>query len=181
MSTNDSKIVCRCRLPVTPATVRDAVSQLIFRRDLKTFLCRSLFDLPSPPLLSPPIRSTTALLRLSSLGAIDQLPCYVANSPDSMPYVRMIDSDFQMLMERMDKMQTMLVAIMSVVSKVQASVHDTEHNQSTGWSAINRPQHPITTSQVDYGNDTNAGGRDINQPASVSTLSGYTVDFPVSE
>jgi len=49
-----------------------------------------------------------------------------------MPYMRMVDSDFQMLMERMDKMQTMLVAIMSVVSKVHASVHDIEHNQSTG-------------------------------------------------
>lgn len=103
-----------------------------------------------------------------------QLPCYVADSPDSMPYMRMVDSDFKLLVERVDKMQAMLADVMSVIFKVHAAIQTTPYGQSTGQGVIDKPSGPLTTSWASRGSDITTVGRDC-----VSNLPRYTEDFPV--
>lgn len=39
---------------------------------------------------------------------VDQLPKFVAESPDDMPYMRVVDSDFRFLVNKIDKMEAMM-------------------------------------------------------------------------
>lgn len=70
---------------------------------------------------------------------MDQLPRYVADSPDSMPYLRIVDSDYRLLWERMDKMQAMLGDVMAAVYNLY-NLPNAVYNQSSGHQGvINKP------------------------------------------
>lgn len=64
----------------------------------------------------------------------DRLPKYVADSPDAMPYLRMVDSDFKLLLGSMDKMQVMIDHVMGAVQ----TMHKFMHEQMTGYNTSNR-------------------------------------------
>ena len=54
---------------------------------------------------------------------LDNLPIYVATSPESMPQLRMVDSDFRVLLEKMDKMAAMIRDLQEAVVKIQVTCH----------------------------------------------------------
>ena len=66
----------------------------------------------------------------------DRLPKYVADSPDAMPYLRMVDSDFKLLLGSMDKMQVMIDHVMGAVQTMHTCKF--MHEQMTGYNTSNR-------------------------------------------
>lgn len=67
------------------------------------------------------------LLILSTIdehGQLNNLPRYVAASPDSMPSLRLFDGDMQLLLSRLDKMECKLVELTSALATINGEVHN---------------------------------------------------------
>ena len=61
---------------------------------------------------------------LDERKAIHQLPTYVADSPDSMPYLRMVDSDFKLLVKDISRIQFQLDSLMAAVDTTPERVYN---------------------------------------------------------
>ena len=87
----------------------------------------------------------------------NDLPIYASDSPDSMPYLRIIDGDFKLLVAKMDKMADQILKLQEIVYTLQPGKFTTLCliNMSTradsGHSLGHRSQPHTVASGCDYG------------------------------
>ena len=122
----------------TPEDISGAKQQL--KDDVETIVCdHGLIGLPRLPKrvdgekkMMYEVDDIVALLTfLDERNSIQFLPKYVADSPDTMPYLRVLDGDFKILWECMTKMQAKLNSLTESVGELHATVNSSIQVRST--------------------------------------------------
>jgi hypothetical protein len=109
---------------------------------------------------------------------VSRLPKYVADSPDAMPYLRMVDSDFRLLLENMDKMQVTINNLVDVVYTMHALINNPMYNRMT--SAINNTLGPTSASVVGLTGPVTSAGDNSSQSAHVCGKHCCSMGFPTT-
>ena len=86
---------------------------------------------------------------LDEKNVVQYLPIYVADSPDVMPHLRVIDNDFNLLVAKVDKMVDQIKTLQETICTLQATVRTlSSSSQSFGAVGGARPGHVLSSYTV---------------------------------
>ena len=95
----------------------------------------------------------------------NDLPIYASDSPDSVPYLRIIDGDFKLLAAKMDKMADQILKLQEIVHTLQPGKFttlcsiDTSTRADSGHSLDHRSQPHTVASGCGYGGSSMVTGQ----------------------
>ena len=106
-----------------------------------------------------------------------KLPIYVAAGPDEMPYMRVVDSDFHLLVQKMARMETMIMSLLDDVQRLTVQVQT--QPQLTATSMTSSAALVPVTGMNTVNNVNNVQGAKKQQPGiSAATTSGFGKSTP---